>query len=723
MRQIIRLLLAESSQKNDVENPLTFTAEQANSTVKLTKSGSPTVSGLKYRQSIRGVWKSYTINTVITLANVGDIVQFKNTEQTLSSSNSNYVYFVMTGIISASGNIQSMLNYIEQCKRYCYYRLFYNCSKLTVAPDLTATTLADYCYYYMFYNCKGLTIAPELNATTLARYCYSNMFYDCSKLTNAPILPSTTLADYCYYYMFSGCSSLTIAPELPATTLANYCYSYMFDGCSSLTTAPELPATTLANHCYYYMFYNCKGLTEAPELPATTLTTYCYHSMFCACKSLTVAPELTATILADYCYSNMFYDCSNLTVAPELSVTTLKIYCYNQMFYNCKSLTTAPELPATTLKTYCYHSMFSGCSSLVTAPELPATTLADSCYNQMFYNCKSLTTAPELPATTLADSCYYNMFYGCSSLVTAPELPATTLAKWCYYNMFNGCSKLNYIKVGFTTWLNTATSNWVTGVASSGTFEAPRELPVIFGTSNMPENWDLPNHEYIILTENQKISQNYQEAVDYAIQYVLLPETLQPTFTIVQGGLPNGLTLDSSTGVISGNLTEEFFGDIQIQISCEGCESAIMTLSLTLHNYKETENNLTADDSNPNYTVSQRTTSSSYYAWKAMDGNTSTYSKTQYASGQYDWWQIDFHKPVFLIGFTLNCNNQGSYGTYLEASSDGASWTKIDSTKIPDDTTTTREYEFTTPYQYYRFINERAYYYIQFYQVKFKYKE
>ena len=101
------------------------------------------------------------------------------------------------------------------------------------------------------------------------------MFSNCSSLTHAPSLPATTLANYCYSSMFSNCSSLTHAPSLPATTLANYCYNGMFNGCSSLTHAPELPATTLANRCYYSMFGGCVSLTQAsfPNLEKETVTT------------------------------------------------------------------------------------------------------------------------------------------------------------------------------------------------------------------------------------------------------------------------------------------------------------------------------------------------------------------------------------------------------------------------------------------------------------------
>ena len=37
----------------------------------------------------------------------------------------------------------------------------------------------------MFSNCSSLTQAPELPATTLANRCYNSMFYNCTSLTQA----------------------------------------------------------------------------------------------------------------------------------------------------------------------------------------------------------------------------------------------------------------------------------------------------------------------------------------------------------------------------------------------------------------------------------------------------------------------------------------------------------------------------------------------------------
>ncbi len=336
-------------------------------------------------------------------------------------------------------------------------------------------------------------------STANARFC--SLFEGCESLTSAPELPATTLADHCYLNMFSSCTSLTVAPELLATTLANNCYENMFYYCTSLTVAPELPATTLANECYRSMFYDCTNLTTAPELPATTLADFCYRSMFWNCLNLTMAPELPATTLANNCYENMFYYCTSLTVAPELPATTLANECYRSMFYDCTNLTTAPELPATTLAESCYESMFNGCTSLTAAPELPATTLAKFCYYQMFSGCTNLTAAPELPATTLANNCYENMFYYCTSLTVAPELPATTLVKCCYQEMFSGCTNLSSI-----TMLATDISafyclkDWVSGVASSGTFIKAASLvqgseagQIPTGTSGIPEGWTVVN--------------------------------------------------------------------------------------------------------------------------------------------------------------------------------------------------------------------------------------
>ena len=200
-----------------------------------------------------------------------------------------------------------------------------------------------------------------------------------------------------------------------------------------------------------------------------------------------------STNIPEYIFTDLFaFNDTIIEVSPSfLPATKLSAFCYSYMFYSCHNLTTAPVLPATTLVNGCYNSMFYVCTSLTTAPELPATTLADYCYYNMFGGCTSLTTAPALPATTLVNSCYGTMFQNCTSLTTAPELPATTLVSYCYSNMFYGCSKLNYIKMLATyIYVTHGLTNWVSGVASSGTFvKNPEATWDVVGENGVPSGW------------------------------------------------------------------------------------------------------------------------------------------------------------------------------------------------------------------------------------------
>lgn len=182
--------------------PLTLTAQDAGSTVALTAVGSPTVSGLMYRLGRSGEWLAYTPGTVVTLAAVGDAVQFWNTETTLTKSSSSYVRFAMTGSVAASGSVQSMVNYAD-CTPYCFWGLFRDCKALKTPPLMPSMKLANNCYNTT-YSGSGITEFPVLPATELAATCYGSMCYYCTDITGDLILPARTLITSCYSYMCSG---------------------------------------------------------------------------------------------------------------------------------------------------------------------------------------------------------------------------------------------------------------------------------------------------------------------------------------------------------------------------------------------------------------------------------------------------------------------------------------------------------------------------------------
>ena len=278
----------------DTTDYLCFTADEANDTISLNKYGTPSTISLEYSVD-KKTWTEYTwdgnTGATITLANVGDSVYFRGNNDTFSTSYVNYYNFQFSALTRASGNVMSLLDKQfrkKEVPEYCLNSLFYNCTSLTTAPELPATTLAESSYYNMFSGCTSLTTAPELPATTLAGSCYRSMFNGCTSLTTAPELPATTLANWCYVDMFNGCTSLTTAPELPAITIYDSSYKSMFNGCTSLTIAPKIYAKSGENNSCNSMFYNCTSLTEAtvPNLNLNISDVDTALKMFYGCTSL-----------------------------------------------------------------------------------------------------------------------------------------------------------------------------------------------------------------------------------------------------------------------------------------------------------------------------------------------------------------------------------------------------------------------------------------------------
>lgn len=168
---------------------------------------------------------------------------------------------------------------------------------------------------------------------------------------------------------------------------------------------------------------------------------------------------------------------------------------FYRLFFNQTSLydVSALKLSTNKLSITCYGDMFYCCTSLINTPELPATDLANECYMSMFCGCTSLNQAPVLQAAVLEHSCYMSMFENCTSLVQAPVLPAVFSADYCYRWMFDGCAKLNYIKCLMTdTSANGCTDDWLSNVASVGTFECDnKKYFTLDSSSGIPTGWTI----------------------------------------------------------------------------------------------------------------------------------------------------------------------------------------------------------------------------------------
>ena len=346
------------------------------------------------------------------------------------------------------------------------------------------------------------------------------MFKDCSSLNRAPELPANELHDRtgtslssgngCYDYMFSGCSSLNYIKAMFTTTPSDSYTKGWVDSVAPTGTFVKSAAATwnVTGNNGVPTGWTVKVETPGPGQWRDNPSNYLRFKFVMDgqvrwqnvkgdiqySKNGGAWTAFNGTIVSMSAGDEIWFK-GDLTsgVGASSESSASKFYTSGKFYVsgNAQSLSSFNN----TLLGYHFARLFNKCVGLnvdVNTPlVLPATTLANYCYQNMFQGCTSLTTAPALPATTLAGYCYSYMFQGCTSLTTAPELPATTLAGSCYSYMFQNCTSLNYIKALFTTTpSSTYTSNWVSGVASTGIFvKSDAATWNVTGNNGVPNGW------------------------------------------------------------------------------------------------------------------------------------------------------------------------------------------------------------------------------------------
>lgn len=200
---------------------LTFTAD-GGTYLQIKCTGEYVVSDLEYSVNF-GEWKKWTASTYYVEFGGSRNLRLRGTNKNgTAESSSKYATFSIGSDnseprVQCTGDIRTLLDYTNYKNvdtgnaRFC--RLFYNCKKLTTAPKLPATKLADYCYTNMFGYCENLETAPDLPAKDLPQGCYSDMFYNCKNLVTGPKISATKMSKYSCQWMLINC------PKLSSVTL------------------------------------------------------------------------------------------------------------------------------------------------------------------------------------------------------------------------------------------------------------------------------------------------------------------------------------------------------------------------------------------------------------------------------------------------------------------------------------------------------------------------
>lgn len=200
--------------------------------------------------------------------------------------------------------------------------------------------------------------------------------------------------------------------------------------------------------------------------------------------------------LSTGCFAGMFMLTTGLINPPQtIDCQTVGVESCHRMFKG-SSITTTPSISAKTIGKNGCREMFMECNNITTMPTLRATSLGEYCFSYMFSNCGLLGGTITLPATTTAKNCYSGMFE--STAITGATIMAKTLKQNCLTTTFKNCSNLNEVTVYATAtsptnlMIGDITSNWLSGVASTGTFRNLGSLT--FETDNVsgvPTGWTI----------------------------------------------------------------------------------------------------------------------------------------------------------------------------------------------------------------------------------------
>jgi len=197
---------------------------------------------------------------------------------------------------------------------------------------------------------------------------------------------------------------------------------------------------------------------------------------------------LPATAMAQSACQYTFRSCTNLVNSPVIRVSYTDASALYAMFIGCTSLVDVPDFPNLYYIAHggC-HYMFGSCTSLKKAPNIPKLkNIETNGLRNAFDGCTALEEGPDvLNCTNVKWRGCEQTFRNCKNLVKAPILNFEKLDGYAMEGMFSGCTKLNEVHctaTGITS--EYATTNWLAGVASAGTF---------YGNTDAPWEIDSPN--------------------------------------------------------------------------------------------------------------------------------------------------------------------------------------------------------------------------------------
>jgi hypothetical protein len=432
---------------------------------------------------------------------------------------------------------------------------FAGCSNLTITAtdQATANTGRVTDFSDAWYGCSSLTSFPLLN--TSAGTDFTGAWAGCSGPTSFPLL--NTAAGTNFGGAWQGCSGLTSFPLL--NTAAGTNFSFAWQDCIGLISFP--PLNTAAGTHFSYTWGNCTGLTSFPLLNTAAGTDF--DGAWFSCNGLTSFPLLNTSAGTDF--SKAWNGCSGLISFPLLN-TAAGIDFYDA-WSNCSGLTSFPLL--NTLDGTEFTGAWQGCLGLTSFPLL--NTSAGKYFSSAWQGCLGLTSFPLL--NTAAGTYFDQAWFGCTNLKSFPTLNLGM--------MFSGIDCFTQDTLSTVSYsdllIALASTNTNTGRTFDGGFSQYNARAATSRDTTLISSlgWSITDGGLAapVITSPLTASGTVGAPFIYQITASNAPTSLNAT------GLPAGLTVNTTTGLITGTPTVAAIGSASVTLTAS---NAGATLTLTI---------------------------------------------------------------------------------------------------------------------------------------------
>ena len=465
------------------------------------------------------------------------------------------------------------------------------CSRLISFPTLD--TGAGTTFGETWSRCQGLTSFPLLD--TSAGTYFAGTWADCQHLSTFP--PLDMRHGTTFDSAWKECSGLTSFPAISLQAAVSL--NATWQGCAGLTSFPVIDTATVTGFEQAWRF--CSGLTDFPLLDTRAATSF--YAAWDGCSALAHFPLLDSAAVIDF--RSAWQSCAGLTSFPALDTGSGTLF--SAAWADCTGLTSFPALD--TARGLLLLDTWRGCSAIRSFPflDLHRMTAGDRCfqgvtletatYDRMLNSLAAGATATGVlfdagATNTYTASAAHDHLTGELgwTIVDASLPPTLRSALICFWSPDEPFAYIVDI-VGGSGFAVGDLPAWLSYDAGTRTLSG--RTPWTVGQDSFTITAHGVHGETVLFTV--RIYYSHLDSAPFVSPVdatYTIGGTTPPSYQITASnsptsygasGLPDGLTLDPHSGLITGNAVGAHPGSYQVLITAsnaDGTGAALIHLTL-----------------------------------------------------------------------------------------------------------------------------------------------